>query len=273
MLVALGIVLVRERTELGGDTATGIFFAVSVALGVLFLALKHEYTEDAFALLFGSILAVDKIDLWLSGGVALLPLVTMPLWGRWAYATFDRELAEAHRLNVRRHDHVLAALIAVTVVVAVKVVGITGSIGKTTTKEFAATLLARNFEVLKSEGNYNNHIGLPLSILKLKKNDEVTVLEMGMSSTGEIARLTQIAPPDIAVVTNIHPVHLEFFNNIEEIAQAKKEILDGLKPNGIAVLNGDDPAVGKIAEDWKGTKLLFGLSEGCDIRAKNIQRI
>ena len=154
----------------------------------------------------------------------------------------------------------------------VKVVGITGSIGKTTTKEFTATLLGQNFAVLKSEGNYNNHIGLPLSILKLQQKDEVTVLEMGMSAAGEIARLTQIAPPDIAVITNIHPVHLEFFNSVEEIALAKREILDGMKSNGLAVLNGDDPAVIKIAEEWEGKKLFFGLSEGCDIRAENIQR-
>jgi UDP-N-acetylmuramoyl-tripeptide--D-alanyl-D-alanine ligase len=154
----------------------------------------------------------------------------------------------------------------------VKVVGITGSIGKTTTKEFAAALLDKSFAVLKSEGNYNNHIGLPLSILRLQQKDEVTVLEMGMSSAGEITRLTQIAPPDIAVITNIYPVHLEFFNTIAEIALAKKEILEGMKSDGTAVLNGDDPAVLKIAKDWKGTKLLFGLSDGCDIRAENIQR-
>lgn len=170
----------------------------------------------------------------------------------------------------------LAALqnLAESVIAAhpVKVVGITGSIGKTTTKEFAATLLDQNFEVLKSEGNYNNHIGLPLSILKLQQKDEVTVLEMGMSTAGEITRLTQIAPPDIAVITNIHPVHLEFLNTVEEIALAKKEILEGMKPNGTAVLNGDDPAVRNIAKDWEGKKLLFGLSEGCDIRAENIQR-
>jgi UDP-N-acetylmuramoyl-tripeptide--D-alanyl-D-alanine ligase len=154
----------------------------------------------------------------------------------------------------------------------VKVVGITGSIGKTTTKEFAASLLNQSFAVLKSEGNYNNHIGLPLSILRLQQKDEVAVLEMGMSATGEITRLTQIAPPDIAVITNIQPVHLEFFNTIEDIALAKKEILDGMKPNGTVVLNGDDPAVQKMAKDWKGAKLQFGLSEGCDIRAENIQR-
>lgn len=154
----------------------------------------------------------------------------------------------------------------------VRVVGITGSVGKTTTKEFAAALLEKRYAVLKSEGNYNNHIGLPLSILKLQPKDEVTVLEMGMSAAGEIARLTQIAPPDVAVITNIHPVHLEFFNTVDEIALAKKEILDGTKPGGTAVINGDDPTVRMIAKDWKGSKVLFGLSDKCDIRAETIQR-
>lgn len=154
----------------------------------------------------------------------------------------------------------------------VKVVGITGSIGKTTTKEFVATLLDHSYDVLKSEGNYNNHIGVPLSILKIQQKNEVIVLEMGMRAPGEISLLTQIAPPDVAVITNIHPVHLEFFKNIEEIALAKKEILDGMDPEGTAVLNGDDPTVQKIAKDWKGAKLLFGLSESNDIRAENIQR-
>lgn len=153
------------------------------------------------------------------------------------------------------------------------VVGITGSIGKTTTKEFAASLLSKRFNVLKSEGNYNNHIGLPLSILKLEDAHTIAVLEMGMSAPGEISRLTQIAPPDIAVITNIHPVHLEFFRDIEQIAKAKKEILDGLKPGGTAILNGDDPLVKKISEDWKGPRLFFGLSKSCEIRAANVRRM
>ncbi len=154
-----------------------------------------------------------------------------------------------------------------------RVVGITGSIGKTTTKEFTATLLDRSYDVLKSEGNYNNHIGVPLSILKIQDKNEVIVLELGMSAPGEIRRLTQIAPPDVAVITNIHPVHLEFFNNVEEIALAKKEILDGMNPRGTAVLNGDDPAIQRISKDWKGAKILFGFSDRNDIRAENIQRI
>jgi len=154
-----------------------------------------------------------------------------------------------------------------------KIVGITGSIGKTTTKEFAASLLSKRFNVHKSEGNYNNHIGLPLSILRLEDTHTIAVLEMGMSAPGEISRLTKIAPPDIAVITNIHPVHLEFFKDIEQIAKAKKEILDGLKPGGTAILNGDDPLVKRISQDWKGPRLFFGLSKSCEIRATNIRRM
>jgi len=152
----------------------------------------------------------------------------------------------------------------------IKVVGITGSIGKTTTKEFTSSLLSQKFSVLKSEGNFNNHLGLPLSLLRLNKAHEIAILEMGMSHSGEIKVLTQIAPPDIAVITNIHPVHLEFFNSIEEIALAKKEILDGLKRNGSAVLNADDPHIQKIAKGLDREIIYYGFSEKCDIRAQNI---
>jgi len=154
----------------------------------------------------------------------------------------------------------------------VKVIGITGSIGKTTTKEFTWRLLSRSLNVLKSEGNFNNQLGVPLSLLKLTDKHEVAVLEMAMSAPGEIRTLTQIAPPDIAIITNIKPVHLQFFNSIEEIALAKKEILEGAKNDGTAVLNGDDSLVKKIAEDWKGRKILFGLSAECEVRAQNIQK-
>jgi len=153
----------------------------------------------------------------------------------------------------------------------IQVIGITGSNGKTTTKEFTSSILSRRFRVLKSEGNYNNHLGLPLTLLKLTKEDEIAVLEMGMSSPGEIRILTQIAPPDIAVITNINPVHIEFFKNLENIAQAKKEILEGTKEHGVAVLNGDDPLVRKTGEDWQGKKIYFGYSSECDIQARNIK--
>lgn len=155
----------------------------------------------------------------------------------------------------------------------IKVVGITGSIGKTTTKEFSYSLLSSTFKVLKSEGNFNNQLGLPLSLLRLNNTHEVAVLEMAMSAPGEIRALTQTAPPDVAVITNISPVHLQFFKSIEEIGEAKKEILEGMKMGGTAVLNGDDPRIKKIARDWKGKKIIFGLSSDCDIRARNIQKL
>jgi UDP-N-acetylmuramoyl-tripeptide--D-alanyl-D-alanine ligase len=150
----------------------------------------------------------------------------------------------------------------------VKVVGVTGSVGKTTTKEFTAALLATRFRVLKSEGNYNNQLGLALSLLRLDPADEAAVLEMGMSAPGEIRALARVAPPDVAVITNISPVHLQFFAGLEGVAQAKKEILDGAAPGATAVLNGDDPLVAKIAADFPGRKLTFGRSGRCDVRAE-----
>ena len=124
VIVALCIAWVREKTELGSDTAIGIFFAVSMALGIVFMFLKQSYTDDAFTYLFGSILAVTNRDLWIMAAIAILSLFTAPLWKRWAYATFDRDLALADRLPVIRDDYILSVLIAVTVVVAIKVVGI-----------------------------------------------------------------------------------------------------------------------------------------------------
>jgi UDP-N-acetylmuramoyl-tripeptide--D-alanyl-D-alanine ligase len=154
----------------------------------------------------------------------------------------------------------------------IKVVGITGSTGKTTTKEFLSALLSSSLNVLKSEGNFNNELGLPLSLLRLNERHQVAVLEMAMSHKGEIKALTEIAPPDVAVITNINPVHLEFFKSIGEIALAKREILEGLKKGGTAVLNGDDSRVHEIAADWKGKRITFGFSPGCDIRVQNIQK-
>jgi zinc transport system permease protein len=124
LAVALGITWVRDRTRLSSDSAIGIFIATSMALGVVFISLKEGYAADAFTYLFGSILAVSPVDLVATAGLFVLALATLPLWGRWAYATIDREAALIDRLPVRRDDYVLSCLIAVTVVVAVKVVGI-----------------------------------------------------------------------------------------------------------------------------------------------------
>lgn len=124
VVVALGINVVTHRGDIAGDTAIGIFFAVAIALGVVFLALTPRYTADAFAYLFGSILAVQTSDVWLIGGIAALTLALLPMWGRWAYASFDRDLATAGRVPVDRDDLLLSVLLAVTIVASVKIAGI-----------------------------------------------------------------------------------------------------------------------------------------------------
>ena len=153
----------------------------------------------------------------------------------------------------------------------IRVVAITGSAGKTTTKEIAAALIATRHSVLKSEGNLNNHLGLALSLLRLEPGHDTAVLEMAMNHPGEILALTRIAPPDIAVVINVHPVHLEFFGTVDNIARAKREILDGAKPGATAILNGDDPLVRKMAEGWRGPVVTFGFTDSCRIRASRIE--
>lgn len=122
--VALLINWIRVRTDLSGDTAIGIVFAVAVALGIIFLSLRSTYSADAFAYLFGSILAVTPADLWITLGLTIVVVALLPMWGRWAYASFDAELAKADHLPVVRDDVLLTVLLAVTVVVAVKLVGI-----------------------------------------------------------------------------------------------------------------------------------------------------
>lgn len=152
-----------------------------------------------------------------------------------------------------------------------RVVAITGSVGKTTAKEFAAALLGRAFQVHKSEANLNNHLGLALSILQIRQEDEIAVLEMGMSGPGEIRRLAEIAPPDVAVVTNVAPVHLEFLGTLDAVGEAKSEIIAGLKPGGTAVLNADEPWGRTLAGRARGDVLLFGFAPDADVRAADLE--
>jgi len=149
-------------------------------------------------------------------------------------------------------------------------VGITGSVGKTTTKEAIAHVLSSRFRVLKSEGNFNNHFGLPLMLLKLEPEHDIAVIEMGMSHAGEIAALAKIAQPEIGVVTLVAPVHLEYFDSIAGIARAKYELIESLPPGGTAVLNADDEYVSSFGRDFKGRVILFGTQRPADVRAENI---
>lgn len=151
-----------------------------------------------------------------------------------------------------------------------RLVGVTGSAGKTSTKDMIAHLLSPRFRVHKSEGNLNNQYGLPLSLLKLEKSHQVGVFEMGMSHAGEIAALARIAQPDTGVVTCVAPVHLEFFENVEGIARAKQELIQGLPHGGHAVLNADDPFVSRFATGFEGYKVSFGIDRPADFRATKI---
>jgi UDP-N-acetylmuramoyl-tripeptide--D-alanyl-D-alanine ligase len=150
-------------------------------------------------------------------------------------------------------------------------VGVTGSAGKTTTKEAVAHLLATRFRVLKSEGNFNNHFGLPLMLLKLEPEHDVAVIEMGMSHAGEIRALAKIAQPEIGVVTNVAPVHLQFFESLAGIARAKYELIEALPADGTAVLNADDEYVSQFGRDFRGKVVLYGTLPASTVRAENVQ--
>jgi len=153
-----------------------------------------------------------------------------------------------------------------------KIAAVTGSAGKTTTKEILAALVAERCRVHRSEGNLNNEYGLPLTLLKLEETHQAAVVELGMSARGEIARLAQIAEPEIGVVTNVAPVHLEFFSSVDEIALAKRELIEGLAGGDkVAVLNHDDARVARFAEGFAGRVLRFGFGVGADFRAEHVE--
>lgn len=195
-----------------------------------------------------------------------------------AAAVVHRDVAAPPGMGVVRVEDTTRALgdLArhVRATAEVPVVAVTGSAGKTTTKEMAAALLATRGPVLKTEGNLNNQYGLPLSLLRLAPEHTAAVLELGMSAAGELRALTGLARPDVAVITMVAPVHLEFFDSVEGIAAAKAEILEGLGPEGVAVLNADDPLVrrigeGKIGRPHAGRVIWFGRDRRYDVSAEN----
>src|SRR5271155_4310489 len=153
-----------------------------------------------------------------------------------------------------------------------KIAGVTGSVGKTTTKKILAALLGAKLRVLKSEGNFNNEYGLPLTLFRLEATDQAAVLEMGMSRRGELARLAAIAKPDVAVVTRVAPAHLEFFGSVDEIALAKRELIEGLNGReSTAVLNADDARVAAFGAFAPGRVVTYGVTQPAFFSAENIE--
>lgn len=156
--------------------------------------------------------------------------------------------------------------------IGAKVVAVTGSVGKSTTKEMIAAVLSGTFRVSKTPANHNNDIGMPMAVLDMPEDAEVAVLEMGMNHFREIAYLSCIAHPDVAVIINVGTAHIEFLGTQQGIRQAKLEILEGMTPQGMLLLNGDDTMLRCLDVTPKQRITYFGASEGCDVRALDVSQ-
>ena len=240
------------RPEFEELTVTGVQSdSRKVVPGDLFVALKgestdgHQYAAQAMSAGAAAALVSGEID-------CKLPVIkvkdTLAAYG--AIAAGYRELLD------------------------VKVIGITGSVGKTTTKEMTACAVESTFRTAKTEGNHNNDLGLPMSIMDFPEDTQVAVLEMGMNHFGEMSYLTSIAKPDIAVITNIGTMHIEHLGTREGILQAKLEILKGVPEKGFGVFNGDEPLLWNVRDDGGHKKYYYGIeNHACDVVASNIREL
>src|SRR5207253_750424 len=154
---------------------------------------------------------------------------------------------------------------------SLKVVAITGSNGKTSTKDFTAAVLGRRFRVTKTQGNFNNHVGLPRTILEATSQDEVAVWEIGMNHPGEVAILAKLAAPDAAVITNVGRAHIEFMGSREAIAAEKGALAEAVSPGGTVILNADDPLSQGIAKRTRAKVILAGIESG-SVRASEMRQ-
>ena len=155
---------------------------------------------------------------------------------------------------------------------SIPVIGLTGSSGKTTAKEMIASILGLKKNILKTEGNLNNLIGLPQTIFRLTDQHDMMVLEMGTNTRGEIRRLTRIAEPDIGLITNVGPAHLEGFGSLQVVGEEKGDLFLNMPSSGIIVVNLDDEAILTAAETWKGRKITFSMSPNADVTVFDIER-
>lgn len=249
ILQAAGPVLVAAATAGRAGFSRAVIDSRLARPGDLFFALRgerhdgHDFVAQAAAA--GATGAIVERPVAVPDGVALFH-VRDPLEALQRLA--------AHRRD--RHD--------------VRVVGVTGSVGKTTGKELIAAVLGRRFSVLKNEANLNTEIGLPLTLLDLTGGHERAVLEMAMHARGEIGLLCRIARPQVGVVTNIGPVHLERLGSLGAIAAAKAELVESLPGDGVAILNGDDPRTAALAARTRARRLLYGQSPQCQVRGDEL---
>jgi UDP-N-acetylmuramoyl-tripeptide--D-alanyl-D-alanine ligase len=248
-----------------GDVVIDSRLATSTSLFVALRGEKddgHNYVNDAFQRGASAAIIdreVDAAALIVDTAQRPLPSLPQPLEPPFCLLVEDtmkalQDMAAHHR---RQFD--------------VRVIGITGSVGKTMTKEAVYSVLSKTYVALKSEDNYNNEIGLPLTLLNLEQRHERVVLELGMYALGEIAQLAGIALPHVGVVTNVTHSHLERLGSLDRIAQAKAELVEALPPDGTAILNGDDPRVKAMSDQTKAKVLYYGLSPDCDLRATHIE--
>ena len=261
LTIPLRAIQAASSVELAGDLPAGTEFrwiernSREVKPGDLFIAVRgeqfdgHSFIADAAAK--GAAAALVSRAWYASQeGVAPLPLLVV-----------DDPVATLQRVaQARRYD------------LGIEVVGVTGSIGKTSTKEVIAAVLGQRFATYRSPGNMNSELGLPLSLLEVEPGTQVAVLEMGGAyAFGELALLAEIAKPRIAVVTNVHPVHLERMGTIEAIAQTKAELVEAVPGDGVAILNGDDHRVRAMASQCRGRVLTYGLGAENDVRADRVE--
>ena len=246
--------LALTRGRLLGPTQTTSFSLVAVdsravTPGALFVALRgervdgHDFVRDAFEA--GAAAALVERPVAAPPGAALIEVED-------ALRALQDLAADRRRRST------------------IRVVGITGSTGKTIAKEIVADVLSRTHEVLRNEGNLNSETGLPMTLMRLGPEHEIAVLEMSMYTEGEIARLAQIAEPEVGVVLAVHPTHLERAGSIEAIARAKAELPAALPPGGLAVLNADDSRVAAMRDVTRADVRTVGVTEAADVRATEV---
>jgi len=255
-------VLKAVNGELLSGTSTHSFSGISIdsrniSTNDLFIAIKgqthdgHNFVREVIDFgINGIIIDKDKagvfpIARWNSAGVICI-----------AVDDTTRALGDLAGFHRRRSE--------------ASVIAITGSNGKTTTKDMAAAVISRAFHVLATSGNFNNEIGVPLTLFNLEPDHQWAVLELGTNSPGEIRSLAEICLPDIGVITNIGQAHLEGLGSLDGVMHAKAELLEKIKPDGTAVLNADDERVMKVAKNALGETIFFGMSEQATIRANSI---